>query len=236
MAQNEILRRAEEFGRRLGITGVSPTTLVIIAGICVVVCVLAFLRWSAAPADTGFSIDDDSAIRVAAEGTDGAAQEASEHVRSVESSLVVHVAGAVHRPGLVRCAVGSRVGDAVSAAGGMLGNAAIDSVNLARPLSDGEQIRVPTLDEIAAGTHQPESGGFAAGTSGADSGGDVRINLNAADATTLESLPGIGPATAAKIIADRDANGPFSAPDDLMRVSGIGAKKFEALSGLITVQ
>lgn len=83
------------------------------------------------------------------------------------------------------------------------------------------------------------SAGDAAGTSGGGTSGvsnDGRINLNTADAQTLEGLPGVGPATAQKIIADRSSNGPFKSPEDLMRVSGIGPKKYDAVKDLITVR
>lgn len=236
MARNELLQRVEEFGRRLGITGVPPSTLLVVAGVCVAAVVFAFLRWSAGPAEQGFSIDDDSAIQLDAQTVEsGAGAVEPAEAGSVETSLVVHIAGAVYRPGLVRCAAGSRVGDAIAAAGGMLGNAAGDSVNLARPLSDGEQIRVLTLDEVAAGTHPLDPGGLTAESTGASGAGGL-INLNTADAAALETLPGVGPATAVKIIADRDTNGPFSTTEDLMRVSGIGEKKFEAIADLVTVQ
>ncbi|MDZ4178018.1 MAG: helix-hairpin-helix domain-containing protein [Coriobacteriia bacterium] len=238
MARQELLHRVEEFGRRLGITGVPPSTLLVVAGVCVAAVVFAFLRWSAGPADAEFSIDDAAAIHLDAQGieSDSVRGEETAEAGSVETSLVVHIAGAVHRPGLVRCAAGSRVGDAIAAAGGMLGNAAADSVNLARPLSDGEQIRVLTLDEVAAGTHQVAPGGLAAEGTGASGAGGGLVNLNTADVAALETLPGVGPATAVKIIADRDANGPFATTEDLMRVSGIGEKKFEAMADLVTVQ
>jgi competence protein ComEA len=148
------------------------------------------------------------------------------------ADIVVHVAGAVMRPGVFALAAGSRVTDAITAAGGGLGNAALDSLNLARILSDGEQVYVPSLEDIASGAQPPT----ASGGSGANSGGAVGglIDINRATASELENLPGVGPATAQKIIDDREKNGPFSTPEDLMRVPGIGAKKFEAMKDLVT--
>ncbi|MCL4078982.1 ComEA family DNA-binding protein [Coriobacteriia bacterium Es71-Z0120] len=140
------------------------------------------------------------------------------------AGVVVHVVGAVRRPGVYTLPPGSRVGDAVEAAGGVLGNAATDAVNLARILNDGEQVRIPTRDEASS----------TAGAPSTVAGAPQKVNINSASATELDALPGIGPATAQKIVDDRTKNGPFSAPEDLMRVPGIGPKKFDALKDLIT--
>ncbi|MFR1640007.1 MAG: helix-hairpin-helix domain-containing protein [Eggerthellaceae bacterium] len=113
---------------------------------------------------------------------------------------------------------GSRVQDAVEAAGGFAENAAPDALNLARVVADGEQVIVPTIEQQEA-----SAAGAAASEASASSGG--LVNINAATAAELDALPGIGPATAEKIVADREANGPFSAIEDIKRVSGIGEKK-----------
>lgn len=149
------------------------------------------------------------------------------------ASLWVHVAGAVGRPGLYELADGARVGDALAAAGGARPEAAVDAVNLARPLADGEQVYVPTIEERDAGLTPP-----AAATEGLTDGGvsGAGIDINHASAAELEELPGVGPATAKKIVDDREANGPFASPEDLMRVSGIGEKKFEAMRELVVVR
>jgi competence protein ComEA len=145
--------------------------------------------------------------------------------------LVVHVTGAVLRPGVYTMSPGDRVADAVAAAGGALGCAASDAVNLARIIADGERIYIPTLEELEAGLSGDAEGGpeWGAGASaGAVSAAGV-VDINRATVAELETLPGVGPATAQKIVDDREANGPFAAPEDLMRVPGIGAKKFEAM-------
>jgi competence protein ComEA len=154
------------------------------------------------------------------------------------TTVWVHVVGAVHAPGVYELEPGARVGDAVALAGGALGNAAPEGVNLAREVADGEQVHVPTADEWAAGGGQttaesvaPRSG--APGAGGAASGA---VDINSADATVLETLPGVGPATAQKIIADREENGPFTAVEDLMRVAGIGEKKLDAIRDLVVVR
>lgn len=153
-----------------------------------------------------------------------------------EAIVVVHVVGAVMRPGVYTLGAGSRVADAVAAAGGTTGNAAPNAVNLARILADGEQIYLPTADEASAtvaagGMFAPGGGGAAGGGGGA--GG--KVDLNRATVSELDTLPGIGPSTAQKIVDDRAANGPFKTVEDLMRVSGIGQKKFDALKDLVTV-
>jgi len=112
-------------------------------------------------------------------------------------------------------------------AGGGLGTAALDSLNLARILSDGEQVCVLTLEQVASGAGPPVSS--ASDASGARSSQGSKVNINQATAGELENLPGVGPATAQKIVEDRETNGPFAAPEDLMRVPGIGAKKFESM-------
>jgi competence protein ComEA len=148
------------------------------------------------------------------------------------AEVVVHVAGAVAHPGVYRLPAGSRVADAVAAAGGALGSAASDAINLARVLTDGEQVYLPVMGEVP-----PGAVGAPAGTIG-HSGGPAAgpVDLNRASAADLETLPGIGPATAQKIIDDREKNGPFATVEDLMRVPGIGQKKLEALKEYVTVR
>nr|WP_307784418.1 ComEA family DNA-binding protein [Salinibacterium sp. SWN139] len=135
-------------------------------------------------------------------------------------SLFVHVTGAVARPGLFELAEGSRVIDAIAAAGGFTDDANRDQLNLARLLADGEQFAVP-----AAGADD------AAETTASDG----RVNLNTADAAALDTLPRIGPAMAARILAWRDANGRFVSIDDLRNVAGIGDATFDGLRDLVTV-
>ena len=139
------------------------------------------------------------------------------------ASLCVHVDGAVRAPGVYYLAAGSRIVDAVAAAGGLTETAYTAAVNLAQVLQDGEQVVIP--DEAEGGAAGAATAGSAA----------APVNLNRATADELVALPGIGASTAAKIVADREANGPFRAIEDLKRVSGIGDKKFEALRELVCV-
>jgi len=149
--------------------------------------------------------------------------------------VVVDVVGAVGRPGVYRLATGARVGDAIDAAGGFSPRVDADRVaaelNLAATLADGEQIRVPSRDEPAGATGGPGGSGGSGGSGGAPGG---LIDLNAATQSELESLPGIGPVTAGKIIAAR-AESPFRAIDDLRERGLVGEKTFDSIRALITV-
>ncbi|WP_022883928.1 helix-hairpin-helix domain-containing protein [Glaciibacter superstes] len=144
--------------------------------------------------------------------------------------IFVHVLGAVSRPGLFELHEGARVMDAVAAAGGLLDTADPGGVNLARVLSDGEQLTVPAIGEVAPGA---APGGAAPGAGG--DGSATVVNLNTATVGDLETLPRIGPTLAQRIIDYRDANGRFGSIDDLRNVSGIGDKTFDGLKDLITV-
>lgn len=148
--------------------------------------------------------------------------------------VYVHVGGAVHRPGLYELPDGSRIFDAVQAAGGATDDADLDSLNLASKVKDGDKVLVPV--RIEPGADPPPGGASgAAGVPGAAGAPGGLINLNSATAEQLDSLPGIGPSTAQKIIAYRTEHGGFRRVDDLMEVPGIGPAKFEELKDLVTV-
>ncbi len=139
--------------------------------------------------------------------------------------VIVHVAGAVVRPGVYQVAADARLVDAIATAGGVLPEAEPDRLNLAAPVVDGMQIWVPVEGEVVT---QPAVGGTG------DSSGPV--NLNTASAEQLDALPGVGPSTAAAIMAYRDDNGPFLSVDDLLSVPGIGPAKLEALRDSVVAQ
>ena len=147
------------------------------------------------------------------------------------SELVVHVAGLVRRPGLVTLPGGARVADAISAAGGPRGKGTLDSLNLARPVADGEQLVVGAAGAVTPAPGQ--SPGTAAG-GGTVPGGSV-VNLNTADAAQLEELPGIGPVLAARILEHRDSIGGFTEMGQLRDVPGIGEKTFQSLAQLVAL-
>lgn len=164
----------------------------------------------------------------------GIAQTNQAALTSEPNAIVVHVDGAVASPGVYELAIASpRVRDAVDAAGGLAQGADTSSINLALPLGDGQKVHVPFEGE-AAGAEADSSGGDAAVGSVSSSMPSL-VNINSATAEELDSLPGVGPSTAAAIVEDRDANGPFSSVEDLMRVSGIGEKKFAKLRDHICV-
>ena len=147
----------------------------------------------------------------------------------------MHVGGSVADPGLYELAGDARVQQAIDAAGGFAEDAAIDALNLARQVQDGEQIIVPSMQQ-AIGSGAPvaaDSGASAQSSGGAFVHGKVDINTATAD--QLQQLNGVGPALAQRIVADRQANGPFKTVEDLKRVSGIGDKKFASLADSICV-
>jgi competence protein ComEA len=149
------------------------------------------------------------------------------------TDLVVHVAGNVVRPGVVRLPPGSRVVDAIDAAGGAEGGVDLTPLNLARQLSDGEQVLVGVDPPPGGDVVEGGGGTGAAAPSGAP--GDPRLDLNTATATELEELPGVGPVLAARIVAWREEHGRFTSTDELREVSGIGPKTYEALADLVRV-
>jgi competence protein ComEA len=168
--------------------------------------------------------------------------------------LYVDVAGAVVAPDVVILPEGARARDAITAAGGFGEDADRSAINLAAALVDGQQLYVPTTGETAAvgmpggpapvpgaaGQAAPAHGGAAGalgagGASGGGAGGGA-INVNTAGAAELETLPGIGPALAARIVAYRDANGPFDSPQALLAVSGIGEKTLARFADKVRVR
>lgn len=147
--------------------------------------------------------------------------------------LVVHVAGAVRRPGVYEFTVGRRIADAVARAGGATADGRPHRLNLAAPLVDGMRVVVPVEGETVHAALSADA--VPAGPSGAEApGGGEPIDVNAADTRRLEELPGVGPATAAAIVADREASGPFASVDDLERVRGIGPATLERLRPWVT--
>lgn len=146
------------------------------------------------------------------------------------SALVVHVVGAVRRPGLYRLREGARIADAVRRAGGAVRGADLAAVNLAAPLVDGVQILVPETS-TAAGLR---AAGVGSGGSSGLGGAGGPVSLSSATVEELDALPGIGPITAEKIVAYRTEHGPFSSVDDLDAVPGIGPTRVEQLRELVT--
>jgi competence protein ComEA len=143
---------------------------------------------------------------------------------AVGGRIFVHVAGAVQAPGLYRLSEGSRVAEAIEAAGGPTAEADLDALNLASVLQDADKVLVPERGQASAPGGGPAPGG-----------GSTLVNLNTATQSDLETLPGIGPALAQRILAYRSEHGTFRAVEDLINVSGIGPKTLENLRDLVTV-
>ena len=179
------------------------------------------LRGQASPAES-IALDDGSSTSASVEGAGPPAVAPAE-------GLYVHVLGEVAAPGLYIVEPEARLVDALAAAGGTLDSADLQAVNLARPLSDGEQIVVPKIGA------EPAPGSPGAPGAGGGASADGIVNLNTADQAALETLPRIGPALAQRIIDWRDENGRFRSVDDLLAVPGIGEKLLAGVREKVTV-
>ena len=202
--------------------------LVAVATVVVAGAGLWYLRSLPKPVDVQTARQPGGAPPPAA--TSGASPSPSVTVSAVPSVLFVHVAGLVRHPGVYQFEPGQRIIDAVQAAGGPLPKADLDLLNLASPLADGQQILVPAKGSAVPAP--PVASGVPPTGTGATGG---LVNINTATETDLESLPGIGPVTAAEIIAYRTEHGPFPTVDALDDVSGIGPATMEQLRPLVTV-
>ncbi len=151
-----------------------------------------------------------------------------------EKSIIVYICGQVGRPGNITIAEGSRLGDAIEQAGGALENADLNIINLAHILSDAEMVYVPKKGEIIDEKASIVSSVSSSSPTASKKSG--KVNINTASESELDTLPGIGPSTAVKIIEHRNQNGKFKTINDLKNVTGIGAKKFDSLKDFITVQ
>lgn len=196
-----------------------------------------YAAWRAAPEPAASPL----ILPPAGAATDLAGAGTASGAEAKPPAIYVHVSGAVASPGVYSLAAGARVVDAVELAG-PLPEADIQALNLAAPLIDGQKIVVPRAGEAPAGTGVsgpglggPVAPGLAGGGQLAFPGTGSKVNINTASQAELETLPGIGPSLAQRIIDYRTRNGPFRAPEDLKNVSGIGDKRFEQLKDLITV-
>lgn len=215
---------------RLHLGKVHPALLVGVIVVAVAVLVCIGIGYVQATSAGQLSINHASEQHEASDiGSAETTSEGTEDQTAAEPPLIcVHVSGAVASPGVCYLPEGSRAADAVEAAGGFAEGAAEDSLNLARILADGEQLIVARTDELAATNPSPGAA--------APAPANAKININTATSEELQELDGVGEATAEKIIKEREENGPFATVEDIMRVPGIGEKKFEAMRDDITVQ
>ena len=169
-------------------------------------------------------------------GVSGAPPTAAPTAIPAPTTMFVHVAGEVARPGVYGLPAGARVVDALEAAGGPTARAVLDALNLAAPLADGQQVLVPRRGQVislsppgtAPGTTTPAPSATAAT-------GGALVNINTASASELETLPGIGEVLAQTIVDHRTEHGPFASVDALEDVSGIGPSTLEEIRDLVTV-
>jgi competence protein ComEA len=206
----------------------------VVAGVCACVAVAAGVAWWRAGSTH-------TAPPAPAPATQPRASEVvTTSTTRAPAALVVDVVGAVRRPGIVRVAAGARVFDVIRAAGGATAGADLTRLNLAAPIADGARVAVPALGQPAPGMDPGAVTGGAAGSAGSGvpgrgGGADGPVNLNTATVDALDALPGVGPATAAAIVRDREQHGPFRSVGDLERVRGIGPAKLEQLHDLVIV-
>jgi len=152
--------------------------------------------------------------------------------RTTTAALKIHVVGAVVNPGLYEIGADSRVADAIAKAGGATPTADLTLINLAAKLADGQQLVVPEIGSASsAGAAPAGTGGAVSGANGAQQ----PVNINTATVDQLDSLDGIGPKTAQKIVDYREAHGGFKSIEELMEVPGIGSSKFEQLRSQVVI-
>jgi competence protein ComEA len=232
----------------------SPRAAVVLAAAIVVVAVVVILLGSRSGVSGADAEGGGGALTMTGAPSAGASSVPGDRagVRASASAspppVIVHVVGAVQRPGVVSLGAGGRVSVAIERAGGATPEADLARLNLARVVADGERLYVPRVGETdipeALGVHPGAAAGAPAGTAagaspprpdgGAGTAGAV-VDLNAADQAALETLPGIGPSLAGRILAWREQHGRFSAVEDLLDVSGIGDGRFADLRDRVRV-
>jgi len=225
------LRGVRARPRRLAVLGL---LVLLIAAAVVLGIRVAWARASAQPRPVAASAHGPPGGLVARTVPAAFAPTGAPGLPTAATVLLVHVVGQVHRPGVVRLPPGSRVLDAVQAAGGPTSSADLNHLNLARPVADGEQIVVPKPGEtLPAGVVPGIAGGGVGSTSAGSVGG--LVNLNTADAAALDSLPGVGPVIAQRILDWRTQHGRFTSVNELGEVSGIGDKLMAQIGSKVTV-
>lgn len=218
--------------------GVEPWKMAVgaVAAVVVFVVAMALSRPPAGGAgDVALPRAEQAGGASGASGGSGGGVEA-DGSSSTSGEVVVHVAGAVAKPGIYRVKGGARVADVIDAAGGASPDADLDRVNLAAPVADGTQVYVVRKGEASPGG-AAGAGGGSGGQAGGGQGGreDGVVNINTATVDELDSLPGVGPATAQAIVDYRTEHGRFRSVDALLEVRGIGEAKLAALRKRVRV-
>ena len=214
----------------------------IIIGIFIVVVAIVAIYYSYKQ-ENNF-LEEAENLEIENQAKEGA--EESEETTEKEK-IIVHISGAVQNEGIVELESGSRVADAIEKAGGLKENAYMDEINLAYQLEDGEKIHIPTVEEQKEKENQEskvenESATGSDGTtsrssnSSINNGSQIKININTATEEELDTLPGIGPSTATKILDYRKEKGKFKTIEEIKEVSGIGESKYEKIKDKITVK
>lgn len=230
--RDDVKTKAKSLLRRAGLAGAPRPVLACLCAAAILLLGFALWRfWPAGPASAG----QDFSVEIQGESQGELSPDAAEDDRDDRDSLLsVDVEGAVRNPGLYEMAAGSRVGDAVDAAGGMTKRAQRGAVNLAAVLEDGQLVLIPAKSKNAAATSGQESGA-GAGSASAGVAGSSTVNVNTASAEELQQLSGIGESLSQRIVDYRQANGPFSSIDELANVSGIGEARLAAIRDQISV-
>lgn len=213
--------------------------LVVVAGAVIAVGAGAYwlLRAPATPVENTLPMASRTAPTVvpATSGPLPAAVAVATSAVAAPESVIVYVAGAVAVPGVYELPEPARVDDAITAAGGLAADAGLDALNLAAVVRDGDRIYVPRVGQPVPAVVGPQGGSATGDSASASTTPAGPIDLNRASVDDLDGLPGVGPATAAAIIAYRDQHGPFASVDDLLDVRGIGPAKLDAMRSLVTV-
>ncbi len=237
------------------LVSVTPVRVAVAVGSAVVVAVLAFLFLRTPPPPSELILPRaDASASPAVGGLGAGGAPAAGPVAPVSTAgntpgggapapagaglITIHAAGQVSAPGVYSVPAGARVADVITAAGGLAPDADVDTLNLAAKVADGSRIYVPRKGEQvpAAGSASAGAGGDGSGAAGGSSGGGGGpVDLNSATAEQLDTLPGVGPATASAILTYRTRHGRFKSVTELLEVPGIGPAKLEALRPLVTV-
>ncbi len=188
--------------------------------ICIVIAAAVFFGQKGENDNISVQLEDES-FTSSAESVEEEEESVSEERQTEEQEIYVDISGQVEKPGVYIVSDGTRLYEVIEKAGGLKKNAEMDQINRAEIVTDGQKIVIPAKGETIAA-----SGGAAA---------SGLININTADSTALQEIPGVGPATAEKIIAYRTENGRFASKEDIKNVSGIGEKTYEKMKDKITV-